>query len=109
MTKFYKARPVSFSIKEAVGQQINFLEAEGILEKVKHREWAAPVVAVPKVNGQLRLYGDYMVTVNPNLVVDKYTLPKLEDLMTQLAGGLRFSKLNLSQAYLQIVLDKESR
>ena len=29
--------------------------------------------------------------------------------MTNLAGGLRFSKLNLTQVYFQIVLDQESR
>ena len=107
--KFHKARPVPFSIKEALGQEIDRLEAMGILEKVNHSEWAAPVVAVPKGNGQLRLCGDYKVTVNPVLMVDKYPLPKPEDLMTHLAGGLKFSKLDLSQAYLQIVLDQESR
>ena len=107
--KFHKARPVPFSMKEAIGQEIDRLESEGILEKVKHSEWAAPVVAVPKANGQLRLCGDYKVTVNPVLMVDKYPLPKPEDLMSNLAGGLRFSKLDLSQAYLQIVLDQESR
>ena len=97
-----------FSMKEAIGQEIDCLESEGILEKVKHSEWAAPVVAVPKANGQLRLCGDYKVTVNPVLMVDKYPLPKPEDLMSNLAdhGGLRFSKLDLCQAYLQIVLDK---
>ena len=42
-------------------------------------------------------------------MVDKYPLPKPEDLMSNLAGGLQFSKLDLSQAYLQIVLDQESR
>ena len=107
--EFHKAHPVPFSMKDAIGQEIDHLESEGILEKVKHSEWAAPVVAVPKGNGQLRLCGDYKVTVNPVLSVEKYPLPKPEDLMSNLAGGLRFSKLNLSQAYLQIVLDQESR
>ena len=43
------------------------------------------------------------------LVIEKYPLPKPEGLMTNLAGELRFSKLNLTQAYFQIVLDQESR
>ena len=46
--KFHKAHPVPFSMKEAIGQEIDHLESEGILEKVKHSEWAAQVVAVPK-------------------------------------------------------------
>ena len=39
--KFHKARPVPFAIKEALEQEIDCLEAKGILEKVKHSEWAA--------------------------------------------------------------------
>ena len=41
--------------------------------------------------------------------LDSYPLPKPEDLFARLAGGKTFSILDLSQAYLQIELDKESR
>ena len=110
VSRFHKARPVPFAIKEALGHKIDCLEAEGILEKLKHSEWAAPVVAVPKKNGQLRVCGDFEVMVNPVLVIEKYPLPKPEDLMTNLVGGLTFSKLDLTQfgRRFQIVLDKES-
>ena len=47
-------------------------------------------------------------TVNPVLVVDKYPLLRPDDLMSQLAGGQRFSKIDLSQAYQQVQLDDES-
>ena len=107
--KFRKARPVPFAIKEALGHELDRLEAEGILEKVKHSEWAAPVIAVPKKNGQLRVCGDSKVMVNLVLAIEMYPLPKPEDLMTNLAGDLQFFKLDLTQAYFQIVLDKESR
>ena len=53
--------------------------------------------------------GDYKFTVNPLLVVDKYPLPKPDDLVEQLAGGQKFSKLDLSQAYQQILLDDDSQ
>ena len=49
------------------------------------------------------------MTVNQASRVDSYLLPKPEDLFTRLAGGKSFSKLDLSQAYLQIELDEESR
>ena len=60
-------------------------------------------------DGCLRVCGDYKTTVNPALVVDKYPLPRPDDLMSQLAGGQKFSKIDLSQAYQQIQLDDESR
>jgi len=56
-------------------------------------------VAFPKGDGALRVCGDYKVTINPALVVNKYPLPRPEELMAQLEGGQKFSKLDLSQAY----------
>ena len=53
--------------------------------------------------------GDYKVTINSALVVDKYPLPKPEDLMAQFAGGQKFSKLVLSHAYQQILLADDSQ
>ena len=49
------------------------------------------------------------MTVNQALAVEQYPLPKPEDLFATLAGGYFFSKLNLSQAYLQVPLDEDSR
>ena len=85
--KFVKARTVPFALKPAVERELERLEEEGIIEKVTHSEWASPVVAVPKEGGTLRLCGDYKVTLNPVLEVDKYPLPKPDDLFASLAGG----------------------
>ena len=68
--RFCKARPVPFALKEAIDRELDRLEAEGILERVAYSEWAAPVVPVPKTEGQIRLCGDYKVTINPVLEVD---------------------------------------
>ena len=53
--------------------------------------------------------GDYKVTVNPVLNVDKYSLPRPEDIFATRTGGKRFSKLDLSHAYNQLILDEDSR
>ena len=41
--------------------------------------------------------------------MDPYPLPRIEDLLASLAGGQLFSKLDLSHAYLQVMLDEESK
>ena len=41
--------------------------------------------------------------------MEQYPLPKPEDLFTTLVGGQAFSKLDLSQAYLQVQLDEQSK
>ncbi len=107
--KFVKARPPPFALKEAIEQELSRLEEEGIIEKVRHSQWASPVVPVPKANGRLRLCGDYKITINPCLEVDKYPLPKPEDLFATLAGGQKFTKIDLTNAYQQMELEEGSR
>ncbi len=95
-------------MRSSIEDEIDRLEREGILEKVTHSEWATPIVAVPKSDGKVRLCGDFKVTVNQALQVDQYPLPKVEDLFATLAGGKKFTKLDLSQAYLQLELHPDS-
>ncbi|XP_056138833.1 uncharacterized protein K02A2.6-like [Lampris incognitus] len=57
----------------------------------------------------VRLCGDFKVTLNQALCVDKYPIPRIEDLFASLAGGQHFSKLDLSNAYLQMEVVEESR
>ena len=41
--------------------------------------------------------------------VDQYPLPKPQELLATLSGGQKFTKLDFSAAYQQILLDEESR
>ena len=107
--KFHRPRPVPFALKEAVERELDRLEEAGVIEKVTHCEWAAPVVVVPKKNGTVQLCGDYKVSINQALMVDQYPLPKPSDLFAALSGGKWFTKLDLAQAYTQMELDEVSR
>ena len=68
-------------------QELERLEKAGVLERVDHSDWAAPIVTVPKKDGEVRICGDYKVTVNPVVDVDTYLLLCPEDLFATLAGG----------------------
>ena len=107
--KFFKPRSVPSALRERVESELDCLERDGVLEKTYYSEWAAPVVAVPKQDGQLRLCGDYKVTVNPVLDVDQYPLPKPDDIFATLSGGQQFTTLDLTHAYNQLILDEDSR
>ena len=72
--KFNKARPVPFAIRDAVGAELDLLEGDGIIEKISHSQWAAPIVPVAKANGHFRICGDYSVSVNLSMDVDQYLL-----------------------------------
>ena len=69
--KFQKSRPVPYSLRPAVEAELDRLEMEGVVTKVSHSAWATPVVVVPKADGGIRLCGDFKVTVNQVLDVDK--------------------------------------
>ena len=56
----------------------------------------------------LRLSGDFKVTVNPVAKLDQYPIPKVEDLFATLGKGKLFSKLDLSHAYQQLLLEDDS-
>ncbi|TMS33249.1 hypothetical protein L596_001009 [Steinernema carpocapsae] len=68
---------------------------------------ATPLVIVPKKDGKVRVCADFKVTVNPQLAIDQYPLPKPDELFQ--AGGKRYSKLDLKDAFLQLPLDEESK
>jgi len=106
--KFCRPRSVPFALKEPIERELKRLEAMGVLQPVKHSEWATPLVPVPKADGNVRLCGDYKVTVNPVLNVDQYPLPKPQELLATLTNGQKFTKLDLSAAYQQMLLDEES-
>jgi hypothetical protein len=107
--KFSKARNIPFALQEAVNAELERLEKEGIIRSVSNSEWASPIVIVPKPDGRIRICADYKKTVNPVVVPIHYPLPTAEELFIKMQGGQKFSKLDLTTAYLQIELDENSR
>ena len=85
------------------------MQADGIIEPVQFAEWAAPIVPVLKPDGTARICGDYKLTVNKAAKLDAYPMPRIEDLFARLAGGKKFTKLDIAHAYQQIPLDEDSR
>ncbi|XP_022800043.1 uncharacterized protein K02A2.6-like [Stylophora pistillata] len=97
--RFWKARPVALARKPAVDEALRELEAEGVIKKVANSEWAAPIVTPVKKDGGVRVCGDFKVTINSQLVVDEYPLPRIDDIYASLGGGTLFSVIDLRQAY----------
>ena len=46
--KFCKPRKLPFAIKPVVGDELDRLESQGVIEKVSHSDWATPIVIVRK-------------------------------------------------------------
>ena len=106
---FKKCRSVAYALQPILDAELQRLQEEGIIEPVQASAWATPLVVVPKANGRIRVCGDYKVTVNRRLETKIYPLPTMDDIFARLAGCTYFTKLDLTQAYQQLLLDDESK
>ena len=108
--KFCKARTVPYAYRAMVEAELDRLVEQEILTPVQFADWAAPIVPVLKSDKKsVRICGDFKKTVNQASKVDKYPIPKIEDLFSSLAGGKAFTTLDMSQAYQQVLLDEPSK
>ena len=107
--KFMKPRTIPFAMKATVKLEIERMENEGIIKSVPFSEWASPIVIAPKSDGRLRICGDYKRTVNTCLDNDIFPQPIPEELFSKIHVEKKFSKVDLSQAYLQMQLEKQSQ
>ncbi|UYV73515.1 hypothetical protein LAZ67_10003901, partial [Cordylochernes scorpioides] len=106
---FHKARPVPFAIRTAVNEVLERMVEKDYLYQVPSSKWATPVVVVPKKNKEFRICCDFKVTLNRFLDTAAYPLPTQQDLFSVLARGKYFSKLDLSNAYLQLEVNPSTQ
>ena len=83
-------------MQKAVEEDYDRLESDGIIDKVEYSDWATPMVHIPKRDGTTRSCEDYSVTVNPSFSVPQYPIPLPEDVFRKMAGGQRYTKLDLT-------------
>ena len=112
---FCKPRPVPFAILDDINQAYDAGIAKGVWKPTQFNAYGTPVVPIRKkvlpgqTNGKLRVCGDYSVAVNAQLETHRYPIPLPEDLMRKLSGGYGFSKIDLADAYNQVMLGPESQ
>ena len=100
-------RPVPFSQKQAVEEEICLLDRQGVWEPVQSSQWAHPMVVVPKKDGGVRITTD-LTRLNTHVIPERFPLPRIRDLLTNMAGSKVFSKVDLKKGYFQIPLHKDS-
>ena len=87
-----------------VETKLRELEADGTIVACEQADWASPLVVVRKPDGALRICGDFR-ELNAALVDDKYPLPRIDDLLTEIGNEKKyFAKFDLQSAFHQIPL-----
>lgn len=102
-------RPVPFAAAEDIERELKRLQSIGVITPINYSSYAAPLVAVKKQDGSTRICADYSRGLNDALEPNKHPLPTPDDIFAQLSGKRIFSKIDLSDAFLQIELDDEAK
>ena len=99
---FFKPRPIPFALREKVETGLERLQGQGVIRPVTFSDWATPIVPVLKSSGEIRICGDYKLTVNMAAKVDKYPIPNIDDLYNKLSGGCSIA----TTKYISICVDE---
>ena len=106
---YQKFRKYPYHLRGKIKQELERLENEGIIESVTGpQEWVSNLVATPKSNGAVRLCLDARI-LNTAIERETHPIPTLETIIDDMNGSKVFSKIDMKEAYTQIVLDEESR
>ena len=107
--KFLQAEGSRIFIQTRVEEELEWLQQEGVISPIELSDCATPIVPLSKANGTVRICGDYKVNLNPVMKIEQYPLPKVADIFASLSGGQKVSKIDLTQAYLQMEVDEASK
>lgn len=106
---FVRARPVPLALRGRVQRELERLERDGTIYRLEHSDFGTPIVPVVKSDGEIRVCGDYKITINPKLKRDFYPLPRIEELFANLSNGEEYTKIDLRHAYEQVLLEEDSQ
>lgn len=104
----HKARNIPILVRDAVQKELQRLEDNEIIEPIESAEWLAPLVVARKLNGNVRLFVD-LRELNKNIVVDKFPLPRINEMVAKTKGVKWFSTIDLTSAYHQVTLHAASK
>ena len=79
----------------------------GVIKKVSEpTPWCAVIVVVPKKSGDIRICVDLQPLIE-NVLREIHPIPRVDDILVQLAGAKVFSKLDANSGFWLIPLSKE--
>ena len=102
------ARAIPAHLHDKVKAELQRMQEMGVISPVtKPTEWCAPMVAVSKPNGSVRVCVD-LKRLNASVRRAHYPLPTITDTLAKLSGAQHFSTLDTASGFWQVPLSPDS-
>ena len=105
-------RRTPFHLRKQLDVWLDDYVTKDIIEAVQDEstDWVSGLVVAPKHNNlsEVRVCGDYR-QANKAIKRERHPIPTVDELLQDMSGATKFSKVDLKAGYHQILLDKESR
>ena len=107
---FCRARKIPLPFQDKVTEKLEQIVRQGILEPLQPGVTnASPVVQWCGREKELRLFVACKVHINGNVMDEVYPIPDMETIFHNLHGASYVGKIDLSDAYYHLELDKEAK
>lgn len=98
---FRAKRPVTYAMLPLIEDVINRLQSFGIFSPVDFSDGSAHFVAIKKLNGKIRVCGDYSTGLNDGLELTNIHFIAQKTFMQKCINCCLYTHIDLSDAYLQ--------
>lgn len=103
----YRRAPIALEGK--IYEKLTDLLEKDVIEKVNGPSgWVSPLVAILKTSGDVRVCVD-MRRANQAVLRESHPFPLIEELLGSLSGAVKYSKVDIREAYHQLELSEKSR
>lgn len=103
-----RSRRHSQADQKFISSEVSRLLKEGVIEP-SNSPWRAQVLVTANENHKKRMVIDYSQTINRYTQLDAYPLPRIEEMVGQVAQYKFFSTLDLRSAYHQVSIKEEDK
>ena len=104
----HPARKVALSLQPKLKKELESLVEQGIITPVEGpTDWVNSLVVREKPDGRLRICLDPK-DLNRAIKREHHPIPSIDDILPRLVGATKFTKLDSTQAFLNVPLDYES-
>lgn len=103
----YRRPPIA--LEQQIEDKLRCLLQQDIIERVNGPSpWVSPMVPVTKDSGEIRLCID-MRQANRAVLRETHPFPLVDELLSSMTGAVRFSKIDVKDAYHQVEISEKSR